>query len=248
MWGCEEVEGIMWGCEEVEGVMWGCEEVEGIMWGCEEVEGVMWGCEEVEGIMWGCEEVEGIMWGCEEVEGIMWGCEEVEGIMWGCEEVEGIMWGCEEVEGIMWGCEEVEGIMYLHLLPITDNGAGVLRPGDEVYVISRSQRRGYLVIEHSGDHLHIPHHYTELRVSRCDCGSPKSISSPLSYRSPHLTVLCSPQLRGKTQRAVIYDISTILHTAQSEINEKSMRNQAIIEHSLLFCHLLMYPYVYMYLY
>lgn len=118
--------------------------------------------------------------------------------------------------------------MYLHLLPITDNGAGVLRPGDEVYVISRSQRRGYLVIEHSGDHLHIPHHYTELRVSRCECGSPKSISLPLSYRSPHLTVLCSPQLRGKIQHAVIYDNSTILHTAQSEINEESSNHRTFL--------------------
>ena len=42
----------------------------------------------------------------------------------------------------------------------------VLRPGDEVYVISRSHRRGYLVVElFSGGNVHVPHNYTELRVS-----------------------------------------------------------------------------------
>ena len=55
----------------------------------------------------------------------------------------------------------------MHFPLVTDNGATVLRPGDEVYVIGRSHRRGYLLVEHSGDQLHVPHHYTELRVSGC---------------------------------------------------------------------------------
>lgn len=69
------------------------------------------------------------------------------------------------------------------LLPITDSGASVLRPGDEVYVISRSHRRGYLVVElsSSGEHLHVPHNYTELKVSQ-----------PLRSHSPGVltTVIC----------------------------------------------------------
>ena len=47
-------------------------------------------------------------------------------------------------------------------------GEGV---GEEVFVLGRSQRRGYLVVEHASRHVHIPHHYTELRVSGEEGGS-----------------------------------------------------------------------------
>ena len=40
----------------------------------------------------------------------------------------------------------------------------VLQAGEEVYCLGRSQKRGYLVVEHGGGTVHIPHHYTELRV------------------------------------------------------------------------------------
>ena len=41
---------------------------------------------------------------------------------------------------------------------------GLLRPGDEVYVLGRSHKRGYLIVEHQGAQIHMPHQYTELRV------------------------------------------------------------------------------------
>ena len=46
----------------------------------------------------------------------------------------------------------------------------MLKAGDEVYVLGRSQKRGYLVVEHTGQQLHLPHHYTELRVSEQERG------------------------------------------------------------------------------
>ena len=46
-----------------------------------------------------------------------------------------------------------------------ESGACILKPGDEVYVLGRSQKRGYLIVEHSGQQIHMPHQYTELRVS-----------------------------------------------------------------------------------
>ena len=45
-------------------------------------------------------------------------------------------------------------------------GAPLLRTGDEVYVLGRSQRRGYLVVEYNGQQMQLPHNFTELRV--CD--------------------------------------------------------------------------------
>jgi len=45
-----------------------------------------------------------------------------------------------------------------------DTGPCVLKAGDEVYVLGRSQKRGFLIVEHTGQQLHLPHHYTELRV------------------------------------------------------------------------------------
>ena len=45
-----------------------------------------------------------------------------------------------------------------------DTGPSLLRAGEEVFVLGRSQKRGYLVVENGGRHVHIPHHYTELRV------------------------------------------------------------------------------------
>eukprot|EP00731_Ephydatia_muelleri_P029419 Em0020g1063a len=64
-----------------------------------------------------------------------------------------------------------------------DSGASVLRPGDEVYVISRSHRRGYLVVElsSSGEHLHVPHNYTELKLTPPN--SP-SLSTPAQRQDP----------------------------------------------------------------
>ncbi len=47
-----------------------------------------------------------------------------------------------------------------------ESGPPVLRTGDEVYVLGRSQKRGYLVVEFNGQQMHLPHHFTELRVSR----------------------------------------------------------------------------------
>lgn len=46
----------------------------------------------------------------------------------------------------------------------TDTGPCVLKAGDEVYVLGRSQKRGFLIVEHTGQQLHLPHHFTELRV------------------------------------------------------------------------------------
>ena len=45
-----------------------------------------------------------------------------------------------------------------------DHGHPLLRTGDEVFVLGRSQKRGFLIIEHSGRQIHLPHNYTELRV------------------------------------------------------------------------------------
>ena len=42
--------------------------------------------------------------------------------------------------------------------------APMLKKGDEVYVLGRSQKRGYLVIECNGQQMHLPHRLTELRV------------------------------------------------------------------------------------
>ena len=47
---------------------------------------------------------------------------------------------------------------------LTDSGPCVLKAGDEVYVLGRSQKRGYLIVEHTGQQLHLPHLYSELRV------------------------------------------------------------------------------------
>ena len=48
---------------------------------------------------------------------------------------------------------------------VPESGAPLLRAGDEGYVLGRSQKRGYLVVEYNGQQLHLPHHFTELRVS-----------------------------------------------------------------------------------
>lgn len=45
-----------------------------------------------------------------------------------------------------------------------DNERPLLKAGDEVFVLGRSQKRGFLIIEHQGRHIHMPHNYTELRV------------------------------------------------------------------------------------
>lgn len=45
-----------------------------------------------------------------------------------------------------------------------DHGHPLLKAGDEVFVLGRSQKRGFLIIEHSGRQIHMAHSYTELRV------------------------------------------------------------------------------------
>ena len=50
-----------------------------------------------------------------------------------------------------------------------ENGPSVLKAGDEVYVLGRSQKRGYLIVEFKGQQIHLPHHYTELRVCMVVC-------------------------------------------------------------------------------
>lgn len=53
------------------------------------------------------------------------------------------------------------------MYPEATGGGGppILRAGEEVYVLGRSHKRGYLIVEHNGKQLHLPHHFTELRVS-----------------------------------------------------------------------------------
>ena len=46
----------------------------------------------------------------------------------------------------------------------TDTGPAIFRSGEEVYVVGRSQKRGYLVVEHGNRQIHVPHYCTELRV------------------------------------------------------------------------------------
>ena len=55
--------------------------------------------------------------------------------------------------------------MVLLIIHSLDTGPAILRPGDEVYVIGRSQKRGFLIVEYGGKQIHLPHFYTELRVS-----------------------------------------------------------------------------------
>lgn len=44
-------------------------------------------------------------------------------------------------------------------------GPSLLKAGDEVFVLGRSQKRGYLIVEVSGKQIHMPHHFTELRLT-----------------------------------------------------------------------------------
>ena len=45
-----------------------------------------------------------------------------------------------------------------------DTGPAIFRSGEEVYVVGRSQKRGYLVVEHGNRQIHVPHYCTELKV------------------------------------------------------------------------------------
>ncbi|XP_064406654.1 unconventional myosin-IXb-like [Halichondria panicea] len=56
---------------------------------------------------------------------------------------------------------------------------GLLRPGDEVYVLGRSHKRGYLIVEHQGAQIHMPHQYTELRLT--------PPNSPSTSRPPRMS-------------------------------------------------------------
>lgn len=79
---------------------------------------------------------------------------------------------------------------------------GVLQAGEEVCCLGRSQKRGYLVVEHGGGTVHIPHHYTELRVwygtyvCLWQCVMIRSGLSPLP---PQLTPPNSPPPTGRPQ-------------------------------------------------
>jgi hypothetical protein len=50
-------------------------------------------------------------------------------------------------------------------LKFPETGTPIFYPGDEVFVIGRSQTRGYLIIDHGGNQYHLPHYFTELRVN-----------------------------------------------------------------------------------
>ena len=52
------------------------------------------------------------------------------------------------------------------MFPDTGGGGNppMLRKGEEVFVLGRSHKRGYLVIDYDGQQMHLPHYYTELRV------------------------------------------------------------------------------------
>ena len=45
-----------------------------------------------------------------------------------------------------------------------DTGPAIFESGEEMYVVGRSQKRGYLVVEHGNRQIHVPHYCTELRV------------------------------------------------------------------------------------
>ena len=51
------------------------------------------------------------------------------------------------------------------ILFITENGRILLNPGDEIYIVGRSQQRGFLIAEYGGKQFNLPHQHTELRVS-----------------------------------------------------------------------------------
>ncbi|XP_019849259.1 PREDICTED: unconventional myosin-IXa-like [Amphimedon queenslandica] len=59
-----------------------------------------------------------------------------------------------------------------------ENGQASLYPGDQVFVLGRSQKRGYLIVEHGEFHLHIPHYFTELRLA------PPTSQSPIPQNIP----------------------------------------------------------------
>jgi hypothetical protein len=64
-----------------------------------------------------------------------------------------------------------------------ESGACLLQAGEEVYCLGRSQKRGYLVVEHGGGTIHIPHHYTELRLT------PPNSPPPTGRPQPHTSDL-----------------------------------------------------------
>lgn len=64
-----------------------------------------------------------------------------------------------------------------------ETGPGLLQAGEEVCCLGRSQKRGYLVVEHGGGTVHIPHHYTELRLT------PPNSPPPTGRPQPHTSDL-----------------------------------------------------------
>lgn len=67
-----------------------------------------------------------------------------------------------------------------------DSGHTLLRAGDEVYVLGRSQKRGYLIVEHTGQQIHMPHHYTELRLTPPNSPPPVPPPVPPKRHQPQL--------------------------------------------------------------
>jgi hypothetical protein len=64
-----------------------------------------------------------------------------------------------------------------------ESGPPLLQAGEEVCCLGRSQKRGYLVVEHGGGTVHIPHNYTELRLT------PPNSPPPPGRPQPHTSDL-----------------------------------------------------------
>ena len=77
------------------------------------------------------------------------------------------------------------------------SGVYCCQAGEEVYCLGRSQKRGYLVVEHGGGTIHIPHHYTELRVWNGAMAPPVLLTTPSI--SLQLTPPNSPPPTGRPQ-------------------------------------------------
>lgn len=67
----------------------------------------------------------------------------------------------------------------------------MLKAGEEVYVVGRSHKRGYLILDYAGKQLHLPHYFTELRVNQLTNSSLKCFfmystvdSTPFSSYGP----------------------------------------------------------------
>ena len=62
-------------------------------------------------------------------------------------------------------CIYIKAVYINHIKGIECYAPPTPQAGEEVCVLGRSQKRGYLIVDHMGGTIHIPYHYTELRVS-----------------------------------------------------------------------------------